>query len=230
MNFLSDLQQKLQYQFKDDQLLLTALTHRSFLNEDRTVVQSNERSEFLGDAVLELITSEFLFQKYPKSPEGELTSLRAKIVQTRTLATLATELGIGEFLRMSKGERASGGMTNASLLADTIEAIIGSMYLDSGIDSAKTFIETFLLNKYEEITKTADVEDWKSRLQELIQAKGGIAPTYQVIHEEGPDHDRTFTIQVYYLDKPQETGTGKSKQAAQQSAARKALEKLQSLE
>jgi len=229
MNSLSDLQDTLGYHYQNPQLLQTALTHRSYLNEDRSVPQSNERSEFLGDAILELVTSEFLYLKYPQSPEGELTSLRAKIVQTRTLATLAQEIGIGDYLRMSKGEKASGGMTNASLLADTIEAIIGSMYLDGGLHVVKDFIHKFLLDKYENIIKIAEVEDWKSRLQELVQAKGDIAPTYQVIKEEGPDHDRIFTIQVNYFQQPQETGTGKSKQNAQQAAARKALEKLTAL-
>lgn len=230
MNSLSDLQNTLEYQYQNDSLLLTALTHRSYLNEDRSVPESNERSEFLGDAVLELITSEFLFSKYPDSAEGILTSLRAKIVQTKTLATLASELGLGNFLRMSKGEKASGGMSNASLLADTVEAIIGSIYLDGGFEKAKEFVQKFLLNKYESIIKTAEVEDWKSNLQELVQAKGGIAPTYQVIKEDGPDHDRIFTIQVTYFDQAQEIGTGKSKQNAQQAAARKALEKLQSMQ
>jgi len=230
MNSLSNLQDTLGYHYQNPQLLETALTHRSYLNEDHSVPQSNERSEFLGDAVLELVTSEFLFTKFPQSPEGDLTSLRAKIVQTKTLAALAQELDLGSYLRMSKGERASGGMTNASLLADTVEAIIGSMYLDKGIEQAKKFIHQFLLEKYEMIIKTTDVEDWKSRLQEMVQAKGGVAPTYQVINEEGPDHDRTFTIQVYYFDKAQETGVGKSKQIAQQAAARKALEKLQSIQ
>jgi len=229
MNSLSDLQDTLGYHYQNPQLLQTALTHRSYLNEDRSVPQSNERSEFLGDAILELVTSEFLYLKYPQSPEGELTSLRAKIVQTRTLATLAQEIGIGDYLRMSKGEKASGGMTNASLLADTIEAIIGSMYLDGGLHVVKDFIHKFLLDKYENIIKIAEVEDWKSRLQELVQEKGDIAPTYQVIKEEGPDHDRIFTIQVNYFQQPQETGTGKSKQNAQQAAARKALEKLTAL-
>jgi len=230
MNSLSDLQVTLNYQYQNPQLLETALTHRSYLNEDRTVPQSNERSEFLGDAVLELITSEFLYKKFPNSPEGDLTSLRAKIVQTRTLATLAQELGLGMHLRMSKGERASGGMTNASLLADTVEAIIGSIYLDGGIGPVREFILNKLLLKYESIIKAAEVEDWKSKLQEFVQSRGDIAPTYKVIAEEGPDHDRKFTIQVHYFDKDAETGEGKSKQTAQQAAARKALEKLQSIE
>lgn len=230
MNSLSKLQDTLGYQYQNPQLLETALIHRSYLNEDHSIKQSNERSEFLGDAVLELITSEFLFTQFPDSQEGELTSLRAKMVQTKTLAALANELELGSYLKMSKGEKASGGATNASLLADTVEAIIGSIYLDNGIQQAKTFINKFLLDRYEQIIKTVEVEDWKSRLQELVQAQGGLAPTYQVINEEGPDHDRIFTIQVYYFDKPQEIGTGKSKQTAQQAAARKALEKLQSIQ
>lgn len=229
MNSLDKLQQNLNYQYQNLSLLETALTHRSFLNENRHLSQSNERMEYLGDAVLELITSDFLYHKFPNLPEGELTSLRAKIVQTKTLAQVATKLELGQYLNMSKGEISGGGKQNVSILADLLEATIGSIYLDGQIDNARNFIHQNILSQFEELIKIAHVEDYKSHLQEIVQAKGGIAPTYQVIKEDGPDHDKIFTIQVNYFDQAQEIGTGPSKQAAEQSAAQKALEKLNNI-
>lgn len=229
MNLLANLQQKLDYQFQNISLLQNALIHRSFLNENRSLVQSNERLEFLGDAVLELVSSEFLFQQYPDLPEGQLTNLRAKIVQTKTLALVANNLELGSHLKMSRGEEATGGRTNTSILADTVEAIIGSIYLDGGFNKVQEFIKLHLLKNYEDILTKVNVEDYKSTLQEKIQAQGGNAPTYHVLEATGPDHDKTFKIQVNYLDKAQEIGQGKSKQSAQQEAAKKALENLAKL-
>ncbi|MGI5827456.1 MAG: ribonuclease III [Patescibacteria group bacterium] len=229
MTTLTKCQEQFGYRYHNINLLQTALTHRSYLNEDRSVVESNERLEFLGDAVLELIVSDFLYNRFPKLPEGRLTALRSKIVQTRTLAAVANNLNLGECLLLSKGETASGGRQNPSILADLVEAIIGSLYLDGGIETAKQFINTQLLENYQDLIESAEVEDWKSKLQEVVQAKGGIAPTYEVLKEEGPDHDRVFTVSVFFFDKSQAKGSGKSKQAAQQAAARKALEKLQAL-
>jgi len=230
MTSLTDCQKQLDYEYKDISLLETALTHRSYLNENRELRESNERFEFLGDAVLELVVSEFLYHQYPNLPEGKLTALRSKIVQTRTLASVANNLNLGECLRLSRGEAASGGRQNASILADLVEAIIGSVFLDRDLEAAKVFIKKHLLNNYQELIKDAQVEDWKSKLQEVVQAKGGLAPTYNVVKEEGPDHDRIFTVEVSFFDIPQGTGSGKSKQAAQQDAARKALEKLMEVE
>jgi ribonuclease-3 len=230
MNSLTNCQHRLGYKYSNPDLLEKALTHRSYLNENREIKESNERLEFLGDAVLELIVSQFLFIKFPDTPEGQLTALRAKIVQTKTLATVANRLELGNNLKLSKGERASGGNSNPSILADLVESIIGSIYIDGGFQKAQEFIDKNILNNYEEFIQSAQVEDWKSKLQEVVQANGGIAPIYEVIKEEGPDHDRTFTVEVVYFDKPQAIGVGKSKQAAQQEAAHKALEKLQSVE
>lgn len=230
MSSLTDCQNLLGYQFNNIQLLQTALTHRSYLNEDRDVKESNERLEFLGDAVLELITSDFLYSKFPESPEGKLTSFRSKIVQTRTLANVANNLQLGDYILLSKGEAVSGGAQNSSILADLVEAIIGSIYLDGGLVSANKFVSEQLLNNYQSLIKSEEIEDWKSKLQEVVQAKGGLAPIYEVIKEEGPDHDRIFTISVNFFDMSQATGTGRSKQYAQQAAARKALEKLNALE
>jgi ribonuclease III len=230
MTSLTKCQEQFKYRYKNIRFLETALTHRSYLNENRAILESNERLEFLGDAVLELIVSEFLYLKFPKLPEGRLTAYRSKIVQTRTLAAVANNLNLGECLLLSRGEAASGGRQNSSILADLVEAIIGSLYLDGGINAAFSFVKAQLLENYQDLIKSEDVEDWKSKLQEVVQAKGGIAPTYEVIDETGPDHSRIFTVGVNFFDKLQTTGTGKSKQAAQQVAARKALENLGSLE
>lgn len=223
---LSDLQAHLGYSFHNPAFLETALTHRSYLNESREAQESNERMEFLGDAVLEVVTSDFLYHNHPDQPEGKLTALRSKIVQTRTLAAVANRLKLGDNLLLSRGEAASGGATNASLLADLVEAVIGAIYLDGGMDAARTFVQNQILSRYDTLIEQAEVEDWKSHLQEVVQAKGGLAPTYEVIKEEGPDHDRIFTVQVHFFDKPQTTGSGKSKQTAQQDAAKKALHML----
>ena len=226
MNSLDKLQQNLAYQFQNIDLLTQALTHRSYLNENRNLKQSNERLEYLGDAVLELITSDFLFHQFPDLPEGELTSIRAKIVQTKSLAHVASQLKLGDYLMMSKGEIATGGKQNTSILADLLESIIGAIYLDGAIKPAKSFITHHILSHYQQIILKAQVEDYKSTLQEYVQSQGDIAPTYQVIDEKGPDHHKNFTIQVNYFSQPRETGSGPSKQIAQQLAAKNALEKL----
>lgn len=214
------------FTFKRPRLLNQALIHRSYLNEQRQIKESNERLEYLGDAVLELIVSEFLYRQFPKKPEGQLTSLRAKIVQTKTLSAVAQTLQLGQYLKMSRGEKASGGATNQSLLADTLEAVIGALYLDKGYDQAQKFVKKYLLNDFKKLITKPQVQDFKSQLQELVQAKKGDSPTYELIKAEGPDHNRTFTVGVVFFGKRQTTGTGRSKQAAQQEAAKKALEKL----
>lgn len=216
-------------QFKDHHLLETALTHRSALNEKiSSATESNERLEFLGDAVLELITTEFLFAKLAHEPEGVLTAYRSALVKTTTLAEVATELGLGKKLYMSKGEEATGGRKNIGLLADTTEAVIGALYLDQGYEVVKTFITTNLFTKFDRIKEEKLYQDSKSHLQEVVQSKGFAAPTYQVIKEKGPDHDKEFTVQVLVNNNPQGTGVGKSKQLAQQAAASSALKSLAS--
>ncbi len=215
-------------QFKDQQLITTALTHRSALNENiSTATESNERLEYLGDAVLELATSEFLFEKFPDRPEGDLTAFRSALVRTTTLAQAATELGFGEKLYMSKGEEAGGGRTNEGLLANTFEAVIGALYLDQGFEAVKTFLQNNLFPKFDEIYDKKLYKDPKSLLQELVQAQGHNTPDYEVIKEEGPDHDKVFTIQVVIDGQITATGQGKSKQNAQQDAAKQAIEKFQ---
>ena len=213
--------------FKNSLLLETALTHRSALNERiSSSSESNERLEFLGDAVLELITTKFLFNKFPNEPEGVLTAYRSSLVKTTTLAEVAIELSLGEKLYMSRGEEATGGRNNPGLLADTTEAIIGAIYLDQDYETTKQFLEKNLFNRFEQIKKEKLYQDSKSVLQEIVQAKGFEAPIYKVTKEDGPDHDKQFTIEVLVNSQPTGIGVGKSKQLAQQAAAEEALKVL----
>jgi ribonuclease III len=212
--------------FQNQALLHNALTHRSALNENISPSSdSNERLEFLGDAVLELATTEFLYDKFPKEPEGILTAYRSALVKTTTLAELAQELSLGDKLYMSKGEEATGGRDNIGLLADTMEAIIGALYLDQGFEAVKTFLNQYLFVKFADIKKQKLYRDAKSMLQEVVQAQGFDAPTYEVVQEVGPDHDKQFTVKVVVGKSEAGRGSGKSKQAAQQAAAAQALEK-----
>lgn len=214
--------------FQNPQLLNLALTHRSALNEKLSEAsESNERLEFLGDAVLELLTTKYLFDQYPDEPEGVLTAYRSSLVKTTTLAKLATELGLGERLIMSKGEEGGGGRANESLLADTFEAVLGALYLDQGLEAVEQFLNTHLFPKFDEIKAQGLYKDAKSQLQELVQAQGKPTPLYQVLSEVGPDHDKQFQVAVLVEDQILAKGSGKSKQSAQQSAAQTALNKLE---
>jgi len=215
-------------EFADQKLLERALTHRSALGTSRQRSDSNERLEFLGDAVLELATTEFLFAQYPKEPEGILTSYRSSLVKTTTLAQVAKKLGIGEKIIMSKGEAASGGRENEGLLADTFEAIVGALYLDQEYDAVTKFLHKELFVEFEDILREGRYRDAKSELQELVQAKGLAAPHYRVKSAVGPDHDKEFTVAVRINGEEVALGTGKSKQQAQQRAAEKALESYSS--
>jgi len=212
--------------FESEDLIKTACTHRSYLNEHRsTVKQHNERLEFLGDAVLELVVTDFLYTQYPTKPEGELTSWRAALVKTESLAELAEELDIGRFLLMSRGEAKSGGRTRMALLANMVEAIIGAIYIDRGYDVAAKFISTKINSKLERILEAGLHIDAKSHFQEIAQEKQGVTPHYEVVSESGPDHDKIFEVAVYLDKKMWGKGKGNSKQTAQQSAAQNALKK-----
>lgn len=212
--------------FNTTQLLETALTHRSALNEKgSTISESNERLEFLGDAVLELVSTEFLYRKFPQEPEGTLTAYRSALVKTTSLATVAQQLGLGERLKMSKGEEATGGRNNPSLLADTLEAVIGALYLDQGFEKCVKFLHEHLFTSLDTILEQRLYKDAKSELQERVQAQGFETPRYEVVSETGPDHNKEFTVAVYVGDKIAGQGTGKSKQQAQQAAAQEALKK-----
>jgi ribonuclease III len=213
------------FTFKDQTLLTTALTHRSALNESDNLKLSYERMEFLGDAILELIISDHLYNKYPDKPEGDLTNLRSQIVQTKTLATAAKKIKLDKLIILSAGERKAGGHQNPSLLADCLEAVIGAIYLDQGLEKTKLFISKNLLKNISSIIKSAHVTDYKSNYQELVQRKLKITPTYKIIKAVGPDHDKVFTVKVMLNNKPIAQGSGKSKQTAQQEAAKAALEK-----
>ncbi|HSX39419.1 MAG TPA: ribonuclease III [Candidatus Saccharimonadales bacterium] len=224
------LSQKLGTEIKDENLFITAFTHRSFLNEHTDYKNpSNERLEFLGDAVLQLLSSEYLFKHFPSSPEGELTNFRAAIVCTPSLAEEAKRLGYGEFLLLSNGEEASGGRSREYILANTFEAVLGALFLQSGLDFCRGFVEKELLHKVDNIIENEKYKDAKSKFQELAQEKRGITPTYEVMDSWGLDHEKTFKVGVY-LDKDLfGTGEGRSKQKAEQQAAFSALDKLQKL-
>ena len=210
--------------FKDKELLQTALTHRSWVNEHKNQTRSNERLEFLGDAILEFIVSEIIYNKFLNKEEGFLTALRARIVNTLSLAEVSEHLEIGKYLLLSKGEEDTGGRTNQSLLADTLEAIIGAIYLDRGIDKCKDFIIKNILSDLDELSREP-LKDSKSLFQENVQSEGYTTPKYQVIDESGPDHDKTFIIEVVVDGKAMGRGVGKSKSEAAQNAAKDALEK-----
>lgn len=221
------LAERIGVEFKDISLLITACTHRSYLNENRGVqMQHNERLEFLGDAVLELVVTSFLFRKYPKKNEGELTAFRSSLVNTHSLTRVAEHIDLNEFLLLSRGEAKDGGRARSVILANTVEAIIGAIYIDQGYNIAANFISDHLLNviDIEEIVKNKTWVDAKSRFQEKAQEKMGITPSYKTLKEMGPDHDKQFTLGVFLGDVQVATGTGPSKQEAEQKAAEKALE------
>ncbi len=221
-----ELETKLQISFTNKDLLHQAFYHRSYLNEARHIKQSNERLEFLGDAILSFLTSKYIYALYPEFPEGTLTNIRSSIVKTTSLGETAQILGFGDLLFLSHGEEDSGGRKNLSLLADSFEAFLGALYLDQGIDVANTFLVTSLFPKMDEIVKTKSYLDFKSYLQEVIQETKKVSPTYRVAKSEGPDHDKTFYIEAVTSDTVLGSGIGKSKQEGEQEAAKNALEKM----
>ena len=211
--------------FTNFDLLDQALTHRSWVNEHKGIRPTNERLEFLGDAVLEFVVSNYLYLKYYDKEEGFLTALRSNLVNTTNLSEISKRLSVGEMIFLSKGEEEGGGRENSSLLADTLEAIIGAIFLDSGIKKAEKFISQYLLSRLDEIIKKP-LKDAKSRLQEIIQAKSYMAPKYIVIKENGPDHAKEFVIEVVVNQRSIAKGMGKSKAESEQKAAENALEIL----
>ena len=222
---LQKFQKIINVDFVDEKYLLTAITHRSYLNEHREATwDHNERTEFLGDAVLELVATDFLFKKYPEKPEGELTAVRAAIVNTVSLAAASEVMGINDFLLMSKGEAKDVGRARQYILANAFEACIGAIYLDQGYDAAQEFIAGRLFAKTEEIVKERLWQDAKSRFQELAQEHTSITPSYETVSQEGPDHDRVFTVGVFLKKEKIAEGDGRSKQEAEQVAASSAIE------
>ncbi len=212
--------------FKNQNLYTQAFTHRSFLNETREKLESNERLEFLGDSILSFVVSNYLYTHYPQFDEGTLTNLRSLLVNTKSLAVTARELGFGEKLRLSKGEEESKGRQNQSLLADSFEAFIGALYIDQGFDSVTEFLKKTIIAKAEKELARKTLKDPKSLLQEHVQSQKQSSPEYKVLEEQGPAHAKVFTIGVYVDDKLLGSGTGKSKQEAQEQAAEKALSAL----
>lgn len=209
--------------FKNLELFKQAFTHRSYLNETKQKSSSNERLEFLGDSILSFIVSEYLYKKYPNFDEGTLTNIRSLLVNTKTLALLAKELNFGGFLLLSKGEEESKGRENSSLLENSLEAFIGALYLDQGLALVSKFLEERLLSKSASLVEKKEFKDAKSLLQEKVQAKKYSSPLYRVIKESGPAHAKIFTIGVYVQGKMVGSGNGKSKQEAEEKAAKEAL-------
>jgi ribonuclease-3 len=218
-------EEKTGFSFKDKALLKKAFTHRSYLNENRGEdIEHNERLEFLGDAVLELVITRFLFDKYPEKKEGELTAFRSALVNTITLSKAASERGMNDFLLLSKGEAKDTGRARQYILADTFEAYLGALYLDQGYDSVKKFIEISLFPFLDEVVEKRLWQDSKSRFQEESQEHAGVTPNYETLREIGPDHSKQFVVGVYLNDELVAEGEGKSKQEAEQMAAEKGLE------
>jgi len=224
---IKDLEKTLGIQFKDNSLLKRALTHRSYLNENRDVEKNNERLEFLGDAVLELIVSDHLYSNYPNRPEGELTSFRSAIVRTESLADASRELEYGKYLRMSKGEEETGGRDKDYILANTFEAVLGAIYLDQGYEQCKKLVDKILISKIKNIVERRLDIDSKTKIQEIAQAKYKETPTYEVLKEYGPDHNKKFVVGVKLGNKIIGKGKGESKQKAEEAAAQKGLKYIE---
>ena len=217
--------EKLGYDFENIDLLVTALTHRSYLNEHKkSASEHNERLEFLGDAVLELVTTDFLFSNYDK-PEGILTAWRSALVRTESIGAAGERLGYEKLIRMSRGEKQGSARARQQILANAFEATTGAIYLDKGYEAAKKYITDNILSTLPQILEEESWRDPKSYLQEISQARDGFTPIYKVLKEDGPDHDKNFTLGVFVGDKKMGEGEGPSKQTAQQEAAREAIRK-----
>ena len=224
MGKLNELEKKIGYYFQDFSHLEHAMRHSSFCNEQKMdKLSNNERLEFLGDAVLELVTSEYLYTNYPQMPEGEATKKRASMVCEPSLALCAKELDLGNYLYLGKGEERTGGRERASVTSDALEALIGAIYLDGGFTNAKEFVEKFVLNGIEEKQLFYDS---KTTFQEMMQSITTEQIHYEVIGQEGPDHCKTFTVELFVGDRSAGKGTGKSKKAAEQAAAYDAIKRL----
>lgn len=222
--------EKLGYDFENIDLLVTALTHRSYLNEHKkSASEHNERLEFLGDAVLELVTTDFLFSNYDK-PEGILTAWRSALVRTESIGAAGERLGYEKLIRMSRGEKQGSARARQQILANAFEATTGAIYLDKGYEAAKKYITDNILSTLPQILEEESWRDPKSYLQEISQSRDGFTPIYKVLNEDGPDHDKIFTLGVFVGDKKMGEGEGPSKQIAQQEAAREAIRKYKNNE
>ena len=223
---MTALEERLGYSFRNRALLETALTHSSYANENRASgIVCNERLEFLGDSVLGVTVADFLYRHFPDMPEGRMTRLRAELVCEQSLHRVALELHLGDYLRLGKGEEHNGGRKRASILSDAVEAVIAAMYLDAGMKTAAGFIHRCLLDDVRAI-ETPTFTDYKTSLQELVQRHSGQVLSYELVGEEGPDHAKTFRVQVCLNGDPIGRGTGRTKKEAEQAAAANALEAL----
>lgn len=219
-----EIEKNIQYEFQNKALIKQALSHSSFINEmKKKDMESYERLEFLGDAVLEMISSEYLFEHYPDMPEGKLTKLRASIVCEYTLSSVSESLHFGDYVLLSKGEEQTGGRTRSSILCDLFESVLGAIYLDGGMDAAKQYVYTFLMT---DIENKQLFYDAKTTLQEMVQKDGKGVVNYELLEEKGPDHNKTFVTEVLVDGNPLASGAGTSKKSAQQMAAYKAILKL----
>jgi ribonuclease-3 len=222
---IKDLENALGYRFRNITLVQNALTHSSYANEHwHDSLRSNERLEFLGDSILGMVVAEFLFQTFPERPEGELTRMRADMVCERALAKVADRLGLGGHLLLGHGEEQGGGRTRASILADAVESVIAACFLDGGMDAARKIIETFILCNVP--TGKLTNADYKTAFQERVQQKKNQTITYRLVGESGPDHDKSFQVEVLLNGQVVGTGAGSSKKRAEQDAARTALETI----
>lgn len=222
--YIEFAKEKLGFEFNDINLLVTALTHRSYVNEHKKTSDHNERLEFLGDAVLELVTSDYLYRTFDES-EGVMTSLRAALVRTESIGAAGKELGYEPLVRLSKGEQQGSERAHDVILADCFEAVIGAIYIDQGYGVTKDFIFKHIISKIDTVLEEGLWRDPKSYAQELAQKADGLTPVYKTLGEEGPDHDKTFTVGMYVGEKMISSGVGHSKQEAQTVAARKAIKK-----
>lgn len=221
----AEFETKIGVSFKDKNLLRQAFTHRSYINEHReSGLEHNERLEFLGDAVLELVVTDFLYNKYPDKTEGELTAYRAALVNTGSLSEVSVALGINDYLYLSKGEAQDTGRARSYILANTFESIVGALYLDQGYGAAQRFIADNLFHRADEIVAKRLWQDPKSNFQEQAQERVSVTPRYELIEEKGPDHDKEFIVGVYLNKELVATGKGRAKQEAEQEAAKNALE------
>lgn len=220
---LNKLQKNLKLKFKDKSLLNRALTHRSYVNEYRTGLKDNERLEYLGDSVLAVVINEYLFKRYEEYPEGDLAKIKSAVVSETTLAKVATEINLGSFLLMGKGEERCGGRERSSILANTFEAVIGAIYLDAGLKESKRYVLSLLKSHIERIDKSSYLRDPKTALQEYVQGKYKERPYYEVIKESGPDHKKQFTVKLIIQGKDVSLGIGTSKRKAEMDAAKKIL-------
>ena len=223
---MDSLYRTISYRFKNETLIQQAMTHRSFLVNETETVESNERLEFLGDAVLGMIVTDELYRRFPNQSEGQLTKAKSRIVNRESLAKKAIRIGLGRYLLLGIGEEKSGGRDRHSILSDAYEALIGAMYIDGGLDEVRRFVHRHVLIDMDRLFDHKFHHNYKSWLLEYVQGRGGLSPEYSVLHESGPDHKKVFTVEVFVDGRVMGRGKGHSKKIAEQQAALKAIEHL----